>query len=162
MKLWSQCFLAAVLLFSGPTACKQSSPTAAEGTSESADLAPGIQDGTSFLLAVKLASLTREQLEVKFLPLKLKPRYGVDIHRIFYKTNDIKGLPIKASGIVILPKLTLTVYPWISIQHVTITGETQAPSNKPEEGVYEASKRGSPPCKGGVGSGSNPAKPTSL
>jgi pimeloyl-ACP methyl ester carboxylesterase len=91
-------------------------------------------------MAVKLANVTKDQLDQKFAALGVKARTGVDIYRIYYKTTDMNNNPIKATGLVIVPMIRIPVFPWISLQHVTITGEAQAPSNKPEEGIFEASQ----------------------
>jgi pimeloyl-ACP methyl ester carboxylesterase len=93
-----------------------------------------------FLMAVKLANVPKEQLEQKFAARGIKVRSGVDIYRLYYRTTDMKNNPVKATGLIIVPMIRPPVFPWISLQHVTITGEAQAPSNKPEEGIFEASQ----------------------
>lgn len=53
---------------------------------------------------------------------------GVSVYKITYKTKNTDGASITASGALILPTTDQSVA-MISIQHGTITADTQAPSN---------------------------------
>jgi hypothetical protein len=142
MQTWPKRLLFSLTLFSGLFACQEPLPDQTEESSTARD----IQVDTSasvpspFLMAVKLANVPKEQLDQKFAAMGVKARTGVDIYRLYYRTTDMQNNPVKATGLVIVPMIRLPVFPWISLQHVTITGEAQAPSNKPEEGIFEASQ----------------------
>ncbi len=141
MKTWPKGLMIGIVLVSGLTACQEPLPdqTTTE-TGNASDITTSAVPESSFMLSVKLATVTKDQLDQKFAPLNIKARTGVDIHRIYYRTTDPKGNPLKATGLVIVPTIKIPSYPWISLQHVTITGDAQAPSNKPEEGIFEASQ----------------------
>ena len=53
---------------------------------------------------------------------------GVKLYRITYKTRNVDGTEIKASGAVIVP-MGDQQYPMLSVQHGTITDDASAPSN---------------------------------
>lgn len=139
MQTWPKRFLISFLILSGITACQQSLPDQTEDSGPALDLQ--VEEAPSnFVLAVKMANVPKDTLDAKFAALGVKAKTGVDIYRIYYMTTDMKNKPVKATGVVILPMIRIPVFPWISIQHYTITGESQAPSNKPEEGVFESSQ----------------------
>ncbi len=54
-------------------------------------------------------------------------RYGIKAYRIEYKTNDLSGNTILASGLLLIPQTQVEV-PLLSFQHGTIFNESQAPS----------------------------------
>jgi len=139
MQTWPQRLLICFVIISGLYACQEPLPDQTEEAGTAADIQ--VQSTPSpFIMAVKLANVPKEQLDQKFAPLGVTARTGVDIYRIYYRTTDMKSNPVKATGLVIVPTIRVPVFPWISLQHVTITGEAQAPSNKPEEGIFEASQ----------------------
>lgn len=55
-------------------------------------------------------------------------RYGVSVYRLEYTTKNTDGKAITASGAVIVPATTNAV-PLLSMQHATLSGESDAPSN---------------------------------
>lgn len=142
MQTWPKRLLLSLALFSGLYACQEPLPDQTEDSGAVRDLQveSTASAPTPFLMAVKLANVSKDQLDQKFAAMGVKARTGVDIYRIYYLTTDLKNNPVKATGLVIVPMIRLPVFPWISLQHVTITGEAQAPSNKPEEGIFEASQ----------------------
>ncbi len=54
---------------------------------------------------------------------------GVRVYRLVYKTVDVSGNPILASGAVIIPTGNSDPYPLVSLHHGTITSQAEAPSN---------------------------------
>ncbi|WP_026261922.1 alpha/beta hydrolase family protein [Spirosoma panaciterrae] len=54
--------------------------------------------------------------------------YGIKAYRLEYMTTNTDGKPVKASGALLIPVTTGAV-PLLSMQHGTITSETDAPSN---------------------------------
>src|SRR6478735_10886096 len=130
--------LLSLVLSFGLFACQQPLPDQTEEYQDpNADLEAQASAPSPFVLAVKLANVPKDVLDQKFAALGVKARTSIDIYRIYYLTTDMKNNPVKATGLVILPTIRIPVFPWLSMQHVTITGEAQAPSNKPEEGVFE-------------------------
>ncbi|HET9237313.1 MAG TPA: hypothetical protein VFO10_08680 [Oligoflexus sp.] len=142
MQTWPKRLLFSLVLFSGLCACQEPLPDQTEESGAARDLQvqSTANEPSSFLMAVKLANVPKDQLDQKFAALGVKARTGVDIYRLYYRTTDMNNNPVKATGLVIVPMIRIPVFPWISLQHVTITGEAQAPSNKPEEGIFEASQ----------------------
>ncbi|MDQ3230725.1 MAG: hypothetical protein M3Q07_02810 [Pseudobdellovibrionaceae bacterium] len=140
MQTWPRRLLISVVMLSGLLACQQPLPDQTEEEETTADIQVESSVPSPFMMAVKLANVPKEQLDQKFAALGVKARTGVDIYRIYYRTTDMKNNHVKGTGLVIVPMIRLPVFPWISLQHVTITGEAQAPSNKPEEGIFEASQ----------------------
>jgi hypothetical protein len=141
MQTWSKRFLISFVTLSGLCACQQTVPD--QTVEEKGPTADVQQEGSApspFIMAVKLATVPKEQLDQKFAATGAKARTGVDIYRLYYRTTDMKNNAVKATGIVVVPTIRLPVFPWISLQRMTITGEAQAPSNKPEEGIFEASQ----------------------
>jgi pimeloyl-ACP methyl ester carboxylesterase len=143
MQTWAKRLLTKLFLCGGLFACQEPLPDQTEkNATEARDIQADVstEAPSPFLMAVKLANVPKEQLDQKFAAMGVKARTGVDIYRLYYRTTDLKNNPVKATGLIIVPMIRLPVFPWISLQHVTITGEAQAPSNKPEEGVFEASQ----------------------
>jgi alpha-beta hydrolase superfamily lysophospholipase len=79
----------------------------------------------------QLATLTTDQLRARytggFAAFQLFIRSGVSVHRLTYTTTNTDGKSIQASGLVIIPTVT-TALPLLSMQHGTITSDTDAPS----------------------------------
>lgn len=68
--------------------------------------------------------------------LRLMTRYGIRVYKLTYNTTDTDGRAVVASGAVLVPQTT-TALPLISMQHGTIVGDDQAPSNyKSSSEVY--------------------------
>ncbi|MDX2306250.1 MAG: alpha/beta fold hydrolase [Microscillaceae bacterium] len=61
--------------------------------------------------------------------LTLFSQMGVKVYRVVYKTKNVDGASIEASGLVIVPFEIEGALPLISVQHGTITSEVDAPSN---------------------------------
>src|SRR5690606_10155826 len=55
-------------------------------------------------------------------------RHGVRLYRVTYKTVNVDGSEIEASGAIAFP-LSEQAFPMLSVQHGTITSEASAPSN---------------------------------
>ncbi len=144
MNTWPNRLFLCLALVGPLAACQETVPDQTAETEGPFGAAKSASDTTvapsPFALAVKLAAVSKEQLDEKFAAMGVKAKTGVDIHRVYYVTADAKGTPVKATGLVMIPTIRIPTFPWISVQHVTITGEAQAPSNKPEEGVFEASQ----------------------
>ncbi|PWK25201.1 secretory lipase [Arcicella aurantiaca] len=63
-------------------------------------------------------------------------KYNIKAYKIIYKTKNIDGTEIQASGALIIPS-TSEALPMISQQHGTIRTDTQAPSNyQPSSEAY--------------------------
>ena len=105
-----------------PTSCKQSI---------SDDLVPPTQART-LVNSSLIGTYSTDQLRSRFsgasLPLKLFIRYGITAYRLEYTTTNTDGKTIKASGALIVPQVT-TAVPMLSMQHGTITSDSDAPSN---------------------------------
>jgi len=70
--------------------------------------------------------------------LAILPLNTVRVYRIVYKTTDVSGNEINASGALIFPAENKP-YALISYQHGTITAESEAPSNyQPNSEAYDA------------------------
>ncbi len=75
-----------------------------------------------------VGEFTREQLAKQVDPqTALFLRNGIKVHRIVYKTTNTDGTTTQASGAILVP-VTTDKTAMMSIQHGTITDETQAPS----------------------------------
>jgi pimeloyl-ACP methyl ester carboxylesterase len=142
MQTWPKRLLFSLTVCSGLFACQEPLPDQTEdsGTVRDLQVESTASVPSPFLMAVKLANVPKETLDQKFAALGVKARTGVDIYRLYYRTTDLQNNPVKATGLIIVPMIRLPIFPWISLQHATITGEAQAPSNKPEEGIFEASQ----------------------
>jgi hypothetical protein len=61
--------------------------------------------------------------------------YDVELIKIVYSTIDPYNNPVKASGLLVIPKDTKTAFPIVSYQHGTILKKTDVPSRM--KGSYE-------------------------
>ncbi len=79
-----------------------------------------------------IGEYSTDQLRSRFsgasAPLQFFIRYGIKAYRLEYTTTNSDGKTVKASGALIIP-VVATALPLLSIQHATITSETDAPSN---------------------------------
>ncbi len=138
MKLWKSLLPTAVaLLVSNAICC-----FTAQASAPAPSLKPrGAPPATPILVhSERLVAITQDQLAAQLSPYGIKPRNGVVIYRVSYQTQSLDHSSVQASGIVIVPDNKAAVYPWISLQHGTITASSQAPSASPAEGVAEASQ----------------------
>ena len=101
-----------------------------------------VPDRGTLLSSKLLASYSKEQLNANFQRLGLQARNGVKIFSVAYQTQIASDLskPTQASGLVIIPDSIASSFPWISLQHGTIAGKSEAPSLNPGEGLFEASQ----------------------
>ncbi|WP_020605482.1 alpha/beta hydrolase family protein [Spirosoma spitsbergense] len=115
------------LLFAGylvlavPTGCRQSN--------ESDPLAPA---STRTLVSSSLiGEFSTAQLRSRFsgvtAPLQFFIRYGIKAYRLEYTTTNTDGKTIKASGALLVPTAQ-AAFPLLSMQHGTITSDSDAPS----------------------------------
>lgn len=89
--------------------------------------------------AERIASLSLDELRRQFSSLP-EPRYPVQLYRIVYRSQDIKGKAIAASGLLAIPDGKQSSFPLIAAQHGTISSQSSAPSNRPRQGIWEASQ----------------------
>ncbi|WP_236648694.1 MULTISPECIES: alpha/beta hydrolase family protein [Spirosoma] len=85
----------------------------------------------------QIAQLTKEQVVTQLSPFSAQLgggipiasfiQYGCTVHRITYKTKNVDGTDITASGAVLVPTRT-GAFSAISVQHGTIFDEKEAPS----------------------------------
>jgi hypothetical protein len=61
--------------------------------------------------------------------------YDVELVKVLYSTIDPDDIPVKASGLLVIPKNTKTALPLVSYQHGTILKKTDVPSR--QKGTYE-------------------------
>ncbi|MCX7871748.1 MAG: hypothetical protein N2487_00520 [Verrucomicrobiae bacterium] len=68
-----------------------------------------------------LQQLTKAQLTALFVSngIPVSPQYDVKVYRIYYDTVAPDGLPIKASGAVVIPVASGKSFPLLSYQHGT-------------------------------------------
>ncbi|GAB3895468.1 alpha/beta hydrolase family protein [Spirosoma agri] len=110
------------MLFLVPTSCKQS-------------------NGSDPITPAPARVLTKSTLLGTFTPEQLRSRYtgssqllqafikfGVSVYRLEYTTTNTDGKSITASGAVVVPTTT-NATPMLSLQHGTIIGDSEAPSN---------------------------------
>lgn len=80
-----------------------------------------------------LGEFSREQLINRFAafgPVGSLARYGIQAHKIVYKTVGADGTtPVEASGLLLLPVNPVSPISMVSQQHGTITRNEDAPSN---------------------------------
>jgi dienelactone hydrolase len=80
-----------------------------------------------------VADLSREQLVNRFAafgPVGALARYGIQAHKLVYKTVAADGkTPVEASGLLLIPKNPASPVSLASLQHGTITRQEDAPSN---------------------------------
>lgn len=119
--------LCALLLITGPWVTAQAADTPKCGT---------------LLESTLLATYAREQLDANLQRLGLKARYGIKVFRVNYQSQKSpdRTRATAASGLVIMPELSATELPWISLQHGTVAGKNEAPSLRLGVGFYEASQ----------------------
>ncbi|GAB4054162.1 alpha/beta hydrolase family protein [Spirosoma litoris] len=120
IKSFFSLLLAGVLLLVAPTSCK---------TSVDAVVAAFPR---TLVTSTLLGEYTTAQLRSRFTgtnaALQLFIRYGIKVYRLEYITTNTDGKSIKASGALIIPNVP-TAVPLLSMQHGTITSESDAPSN---------------------------------
>ncbi|MCX6130758.1 MAG: hypothetical protein NTX25_17075 [Proteobacteria bacterium] len=113
------------------------------------DTVPAQSSPGDLVEATHMLSLSQTELNSKLAPilasLKLSAKNGVHIYKVKYQTLSpatplAPAHAVLASGILMVPDSKQTSYPWISIQHGTITGKANAPSVSPSEGIFEASQ----------------------
>jgi hypothetical protein len=96
----------------------------------------------TLLSATPVGVFSKEALGEKFKNYAITARSGVTVFKLVYQTElpTVPPTPHQASGIVVIPDGEHQVYPWISLQHGTITGKVDAPSVSLEEGLLEGSQ----------------------
>jgi pimeloyl-ACP methyl ester carboxylesterase len=96
-----------------------------------------------------VVSLSKEEVAQRLGPIlagfKLEAQNGVHIYRVKYQTQTpatavASAAPVIASGLMIVPDSKKASYPWIGVQHGTVTSKADAPSVTPAEGIFEASQ----------------------
>lgn len=122
IKSISALFLAGCLLLIAPTGCRQ--------TGEPDSLLPA---STRTLVSSSLiGEFSTNQLRGRFsgasAPLQFFIRYGIKAYRLEYTTTNTDGKVVKASGALLVP-VAPTALPLLSMQHGTITSDSDAPSN---------------------------------
>ena len=72
-----------------------------------------------------------QSLSVSDLPLELRlfAENGIDLYKVLYTTSDVQGLPDTASGLLIIPQLEDVGVPLVVVQHGTVDGPEDVPSN---------------------------------
>jgi pimeloyl-ACP methyl ester carboxylesterase len=75
----------------------------------------------------KKASLSRDLIGLIVPGINIEN--GVDAWSVQYLTTGLDGLPDTASGLVIIPDLTLKTLPALCFQHGTVNDRTDVPSN---------------------------------
>lgn len=96
--------------------------------------------------ATHVVTLSREDVAQRIGPIlagfKLEAQNGVHIYKVKYQTQTpgASAAPVVASGLMIVPDTKKPSYPWIGVQHGTVTSKADAPSVKPAEGIFEASQ----------------------
>lgn len=80
------------------------------------------QDLTNFTY---LTSISKDQMIADF---GIFIQYGVDLYAVEYTSVDLQGNPTPASGLMIIPDQTYTVYPRLIYQHGTVDGPDDVPS----------------------------------
>ncbi|HET9238968.1 MAG TPA: lipase family protein [Oligoflexus sp.] len=96
-----------------------------------------------------VVSLSQDEVAQRLGPIlagfKLQAQNGVHIYRVKYQTQTpatptAAATPVVASGLMIVPDSKQASYPWIGVQHGTVTSKADAPSVTPAEGIFEASQ----------------------
>lgn len=100
-----------------------------------------IQRG-ELITATPVGAFSKVQLDDILKKYGISARNGVHIYKLVYQTElpTIPAVLHHASGTVVVPDGAFKVYPWISLQHGTVTGKVQAPSVSFSEGLLEASQ----------------------
>jgi len=88
-----------------------------------------------FVSATLITELSKATIDTRLNnPLTASlTKFSVKVYKIVYKTKDLAGNEIQASGAVLIPTTTDKVS-FISYQHGTITKDSEAPSNFPADG----------------------------
>ncbi|MCX6130175.1 MAG: hypothetical protein NTX25_14065 [Proteobacteria bacterium] len=141
--------LVAICAISGFLACSEGSQTKTSRPDRplnfSAENAATAQRG-DLIEATHVVSLSPADIQNKLAPvlsgLNTDVKNGVHIYKIKYQTVSpgAAAKPLIASGLILLPDSKASSYPWISLQHGTITSKAEAPSVTPREGLFEASQ----------------------
>ncbi|QMW00296.1 alpha/beta hydrolase family protein [Spirosoma foliorum] len=120
IKSFLSLLLAGILLLVVPTSCKTSGDAVVAAFPR------------TLVTSTLLGEYTTAQLRSRFTgtnaALQLFIRYGIKAYRLEYTTTNTDGKSIKASGALIIPNVP-TAVPLLSMQHGTITSESDAPSN---------------------------------
>jgi pimeloyl-ACP methyl ester carboxylesterase len=90
--------------------------------------------------AILIGTLDAATLSKSIAGFGVKARNGISIYRISYATEGLNATELVASGLVLIPDTQAPVYPWVSLQHGTVTSKVEAPSAAPREGLLEASQ----------------------
>ena len=122
--------LSATVFLSG---CKTAGTDAGPSPAPVANVVPA----TYLVSATEIKSLTKPEIgtqNIKQFSTGIQGsvsgllKYDITVYKLIYNTKLPDGTAIKASGAVIVPKVT-TAVPMMSLQHGTITVEADAPSN---------------------------------
>lgn len=122
VKSFCALLLAASILLLAPSGCKTSSGT---------DPAP-VTPPKTLVSSALIGAYTKDQLSSRFTGvsalLKAFIRNDIKAYRLTYTTTNTDGKTITASGALIVP-LVANAVPMLSMQHGTITSDSDAPSN---------------------------------
>ncbi|GAB3735361.1 lipase family protein [Spirosoma lituiforme] len=113
--------LVGVMLLVGPTSCKQSN------SSEPVSPVPSRTLVSSSLIGEYSTAQLRSRFTGVNAALQIFVRYSVKAYRLEYTTTNTDGKTIRASGAIIVPVMS-TPIPMLSMQHGTITNDSDAPS----------------------------------
>jgi hypothetical protein len=108
--------------------------------------APAQSARGALLESTHVVSLSKDEVAGKLAPIlsafQIEAQNGVHIYRVKYQTQtpSTTPVPVVASGLMIIPDSKQTSYPWIAVQHGTMTSKADAPSVTPSEGIFEASQ----------------------
>lgn len=108
--------------------------------------APAQSARGDLLEATHVVSLSKDEVAQRLGAIlagfKLEAKNGVHIYRVKYQTQTPAKTPapIIASGLMIVPDTKQASYPWIGVQHGTVTSKADVPSVTPAEGIFEASQ----------------------
>lgn len=138
MKRWNGLFSIALSLWLPTIACSFPVQTPNENSGEQSET--DTQAKPLLVSAEAWLTLSQKQLTARLSPYGISARNGITIYKVSYQTKSLDESPIQASGIVIVPDTKAKVYPWISLQHGTITSVMEAPSATPFEGLVEGSQ----------------------
>ena len=87
-----------------------------------------------------LQYISKDELEAR-LPDFLKPaRNGVDLYSLEYFSEDFEGQLQVLSGLVVVPDTEDSAFPLLSLQHGTIFHDSEAPTERLDYGLVEASQ----------------------
>lgn len=105
-----------------PFACRKSA----------ADEAVATPKPRTLVAATLLGTYSADQLRARYNGptsfLRLMTNYGIRVYKLTYHTTNTDGRALVASGALLVPQTT-TSLPLLSMQHGTISGDDQAPSN---------------------------------